>query len=396
MEDSTGLIEVATQDRQIGRAGAASRGPSMIVLGGIHGNEPAGLQASRRVLARLERERPELEGEIVFLGGNLTALRAGTRYIDADLNRHWTPETIARVREGAVEGESVEDRELRELLEALAGVAAGARRELYFLDLHTYSADGPPFVTVGDTLRNRRFARPLPLPLILGLEEQVDGALLEHLNNCGCITMGVEGGRHDAERSVDHLEAVIWLAMASAGILDADSSPGLERHREMLLTASRDFPRVVEVRHRHAVRKGDGFRMEPGFGNFQPVECGRLLAHAAGAPVHAPESGLLLLPLYQGQGNDGFFLSREVRPFWLRLSAVLRRLRLSYLFPMLPGVRRHPDGDEMLIVDAEVAHWKTLEIFHLFGFRKARGIGSELVVSRRCHDLAPPPRILLS
>jgi len=396
MKNSADLLEVVTQERQIGRAGESSRGPSMIVLGGIHGNEPAGVRAARRVLSRLERERPELAGEVVFLAGNLTALRAGARFIDTDLNRHWKTETISRLRERATKGESVEDRELRELLGALAGVAEGARREFYFLDLHTCSADGPPFITVGDTLRNRRFARPIPLPLILGLEEQVDGALLEHLNNCGCVTMGVEGGQHDAEISVDHLEAAIWLAMVSAGILAAGSLPDLDRHRELLLRASRDFPRVVEVRHRHAVSDGDGFRMEPGFGNFQLIENGRLLARAAGAPVHAPERGLLLLPLYQGQGNDGFFVSREVRPFWMAISAFLRRLRIGRLFTLLPGVRRHAGTGRALIVDTEIARWYPLEVFHLFGFRKVRHLGSDLIVSRRCYDLAPPRKISLS
>jgi succinylglutamate desuccinylase len=396
MKNATGLIEAATQERQIGRAGSADRGPSMIVLGGIHGNEPAGVKAARRVLSLLERERPELAGEVVFLAGNLTALRAGVRFIHTDLNRHWKPETITRLREQAAKGESVEDRELRELLGALAGVADGASGELFFLDLHTSSADGPPFVTVGDTLRNRRFARSVPLPLILGLEEQVDGALLEHLNNCGCVTMGVEGGQHEAETSVDHLEAAIWLTMVSTGILDAGSRPGLELHRERLSRASREYPRVVEVRHRHPVRPSDRFRMEPGFGNFHPIERGRLLAHAAGTPVRAPQSGLLLLPLYQGQGNDGFFVSREVRPYWLWISAVLRRLRVGRLFPLLPGVRRYAGDGRALIVDTEIARWYPLEVFHLFGFRKLRHVGNDLVVSRRCYDLAPPQKISLS
>ena len=45
----------------------------------------------------------------------------------------------------------------------------------------------------------------------------------------------------------------------------------------------------------------------------------------------------------QGQGSDGFFLASQVKPFWLELSAVLRRLRLDTLLRILPGVSAHPD-----------------------------------------------------
>mgnify|MGYP000107882312 CR=1 FL=1 len=76
--------------------------------------------------------------------------------------------------------------------------AARARGPIHFVDLHTSSAPGPPFLTVGDTLRNRRFSRGFPLPLLLGLEEQVDGSLLEYLNNHGFVTLGVEAGEHEA------------------------------------------------------------------------------------------------------------------------------------------------------------------------------------------------------
>jgi succinylglutamate desuccinylase len=54
--------------------------------------------------------------------------------------------------------------------------------------------------------------------------------------------------------------------------------------------------------------------MEPGFRNFQSVSAGKLLARDHHGEVRAPLSGILLLPLYQAQGEDGFFLIREVTP----------------------------------------------------------------------------------
>jgi succinylglutamate desuccinylase len=380
--------------REVGRVRGVVGGPTLVVLGGIHGNEPAGTRAADRVLGRLAEMRDAVRGEVVFLAGNLTALRENARFIDEDLNRRWTPEKVAALRHSSPAAQHVEEREQRELLAALADIAAG-QRQLYVVDLHTTSATSPPFVTVGDTLRNRRFARHLPLPLILGLEEQIDGALIEYLDNAGAVAMGVEGGQHLAPESVDNLESAIWLALDAARMLAADAV-ALAPHRERLQRASRGYPRVVEVRRRHPIRPGDGFRMEAGFTNFQPIRRGQLLARSAAGEVQAPEGGLLLLPLYQGLGDDGFFIAREVRPLWLHVSAGLRRLGLCRLLCLLPGVRSHPDDAGVLVVDTRVARWYPLEIFHLFGFRKERALGSELVVSRRRYDRVPPPQIRVS
>jgi succinylglutamate desuccinylase len=342
----------------------------------------------------LAQSRPALCGDAVFLAGNLPALAAKRRFMDLDLNRAWTPDKVdAVLRNAPREGEPVEHGEQRAIVDTLRPLIEAARGPLYFVDLHTSSADGPPFLTIGDTLRNRRFAGGIPLPLILGLEEQVDGALLELLNNHGFVTMGVEGGRHDAEASIDRHEAVLWLALVAAGILPAEEAPDLAPFRQLLREASRGVPPVIEVRHRHAISTGDEFVMEPGYFNFRPISKGELLAHDRSGPIHAPGDGLVLLPLYQGLGDDGFFISREVRPFWLRVSAVLRHLHLYKLMRFLPGVRPHPANTEVLIVDTRVARIYPLEVFHLFGFRKRREMGTRLEVSRRRYDLEPPRRI---
>jgi succinylglutamate desuccinylase len=392
--DAAGLVEAPRDRRRVlGRIRGSRDGASVVVLAAIHGNEPAGLTASRRVLEALEGRG--VRGEVTFLAGNLSALEAGTRFVDKDLNRQWTAEKVGALAAADAASERIEDREQRELLAELARLAAEARGPLHFVDLHTSSAEGPPFLTVGDTLRNRRFASGFPLPIILGLEEQVDGALLEYLGDRGFVTVGVEAGQHDAPSPIDRHEAVIWLALEAAGVVTTAQVPERERRSRLLAEAARDVPPVLEVRYRHPLEPGDGFTMQPGLRNFERVARGRVLARDRRGPVVAPEAGRILLPLYQGQGNDGFFLAREVRPLWLAVSAALRRARLDGALPLLPGVRRHPGLADTLRVDTRLARWCPLEVFHLLGFRKRRHVGSELVVSRRRHDLAPPARVSL-
>jgi succinylglutamate desuccinylase len=236
---------------------------------------------------------------------------------------------------------------------------------------------------MGDTLRNRGFVTKLPIPVILGLEEQIDGALLEFVNNLGHVTAGFEAGRHDLPHSVAHHEALLWLALIAAGCLNERDFPEAEMHRERLKKATAGIPRIVEMRHRHHIRPEDEFRMNPGFRNFDPIHKGDVLGTDCRGPVRARETGLVLLPLYQGQGEDGFFLGREVSVWWLRLSMLLRRLGVPALPRLLPGVSRHPRYQETLVVNTWVARFMPLELFHLLGYRKRRWRGRYLVVTRR-------------
>jgi succinylglutamate desuccinylase len=364
----------------------------MIVMTGMHGNEPAGARAAQRVLDRLERKNSEFCGRFIVLAGNLKALAAGSRFLDRDLNRQWTPEKLAALDERAVD--DAESEEQREVLAVVREAVKDSSGPVYFLDLHTTSAVGPPFVTVGDTLRNRSFARSFPLPLILGLEEQVDGALLEYLNNFGLITMGAEAGQHDCDGSVDRLEALLWLALRKAELLAPDAADS-RAFENVLRETSRGVPSVIEVRYRHAIEERDKFEMLPGFDNFVPVEKGQIVAHDRNGPVRTRESGLMLLPLYQGKGEDGFFIARPVHVFWLRLSALLRHLRIGAFLPWLPGVRRSGDRGLGLTVNTRIARWFPLEVFHLFGYRKRRQVGDTLVVTRRVFDSEKPKTIQL-
>ena len=360
----------------------------MIVMTGMHGNEPAGPRAGQRVLDRLESKGIELRGRFVVFAGNLKALAEHTRFLDRDLNRQWTPEKLVAIENGANHAEAEEQ---RELLSAMRAELDGIEGPVYFLDLHTTSAASPPFLTVGDTLRNRAFARTFPLPLILGLEEQVDGALLEFLNNFGLITMGAEAGQHDCDGSVDRGEAILWWALHSTGM--APQATNVTPYAEVLRETSRGVPSVVEVRYRHAITEEDEFQMIPGFDNFAPVRKGEVVAHDRNGPVHAKETGLMLLPLYQGKGEDGFFIARPVRMFWLRLSSFLRRLRLDSVLPWLPGVHSSGAGRLELTIDTKIARWWPLDVLHLFGYRKQRVVGDALIVTRRAFDFDGPGKI---
>ncbi len=373
--------------RVIGRVNGREAGPTLICVAGIHGNEPAGVEALKRAFRRLQAERGWLRGELVGLAGNLPALALGRRYVAKDLNRQWLPERAESTTAATEPDASPEDQERREILGELERVFARARGDVFVLDIHTTSGDGSPFVVMGDTLRNRSLALQFPVPIILGLEEHLDGTLSEYLTNRGYVTITIEAGQHDSPDAIEQAEAAVWLALGAIGALDGVAAPWLNEARARLRRRAGSLPRVLEVCHRHPVMPGSDFRMEPGFDNLQHIQVGQLLARDRNGEIHSKWNARLLMPLYQELGNDGFFVVREFKPIWLKVSTLLRHLRLDAIAHWLPGISRHPSRPDTLVVDRRVARWRSLELLHLLGFRKRRSLGDLLLVSRRRHDI---------
>ncbi len=365
-----------------------TNGPTLIAVGSLHGNEPAGAEALRRVAQELSALNVSVNGRVYFLAGNTRALLNKTRFVESDLNRHWTPDNLSRSRYDP-DQRIVEDIELSELDGILDHILVTARNEVYVLDLHSTSADGMPFATVGDTLRNREFARKFPVTILLGIEEQLDGTMLEYLNNLGAVTLGFEGGQHQSDKTVETHESLVRLALVNAGLVNDADLAGQKRDRE-ILSRRHSGPMIYEVRYRHAITSDDKFEMKPGFNNFDSVRKGQILANDRNGAVTAPESGSLLMPLYQALGEDGFFVGRRVAPFWLWLSGILRRLGIPAAVHWLPGVARDPNDPETLIVNTRIARLFPLQVFHLLGFRRRRWKGDKLIVSRRKHDTHNP------
>jgi succinylglutamate desuccinylase len=367
-------------EREIGRVRGAAPGACVVVVAGIHGNEPAGVRAAQRVLARLAQvPPPSLRGDVVVFAGNLRSLRRGQRFEGRDLNRGWHDDALAALRArdpATLSGEDAEQRELHDVVEGAFAQARGAR---VLVDLHTSSAPGIPFVLFGDTVAQCAFVRALPIPLLLGLVEQVDGILADHFTSRGAITFCVEGGQHDDPVAEHNLEAALWLSLAQAGVID-DASPEVARSRAHLDAARAGLPHFLEVVSRHAITPDDAFVMEPGFKNISSVERGRLLARDRRGAICAPDDGAVVLPLYQKLGSDGFFWAREVSERRLRLAALARRLPVDALVRRLPGIAGH-DAHSVVVSDA-VAVTPVTALLRLLGYRRERRAGGRRVLAR--------------
>lgn len=324
-------------ERIIGVFEGRRPGKTVIAIGAMHGNEPGGLHAVRSVLAQLHRHQIDFAGKLVGVAGNLQAIEADQRFLSRDLNRGWTVESCQRVAAPRPD-ESPEDAEQRELLEVFRPLEAESQDPLVFLDLHSTSGPAAPFSIIPDVARNRELALSLPIPTLLGLEEILEGVMFGYLCDRGHMGVAVEGGQHTDPETAARLEAVVWLTMVAAGSLSADEVPGYRAHRDRLRKAAAGLPPAVRILHRHEIDDEDEFEMEPGFDNFMPVRRGDRVAQDRHGPIQASLDGLVMLPRYQGQGNDGFFIATTVTRRWLVASAAARRGRVERLLALWPGL----------------------------------------------------------
>ena len=307
-------------NRIIGKYNGKEKGPLLICIGGIHGNEPAGVQALEILFKLLELE-PENNpgfsfcGRFIGLRGNLKAIHQKVRYIKQDLNRLWTSENVALFKATPNTQLGPEEEELKDLIQTIEQeIASYKPTKIVILDLHTTTAFGGIFSIATDDPESVRIAVELHAPVIKGMLEGINGTTLHYFTteNMGYETTSVvfESGQHDETLSVNRAIAAIINCMRTIGCVKAEDVEN--RHDTLLIEHSRGLPKVLSLLHCHQINEGDNFVMMPDFKNFQYIPKGNLLAHDKHGPIHAPEGGYLLMPLYQKKGDDGFFIIKAL------------------------------------------------------------------------------------
>ncbi len=293
--------------RIIGEYDSGKEGALLFITGGIHGNEPSGIEAMKKVFEILHSEKPSITGKIVGVSGNREALKKEVRYIDEDLNRTWTVENIA-----SGEQNSHEKKEMFQIIDVLEKYPEKDYPKRYFLDCHTTSAASEPYISVQDVNDNDHWAHKFPTYIIRGFSDIVLGCIDHYESRIGITGFVFEGGQHESEVSVLNHEGMIWNAIGHACDLDLNT---LKKYPEAakMLEEKRKNRKTFEIEYRHGLKDDDDFKMEPNFSNFQKIKKGELLARQNGKPVYSEWDDYIFMPLYQSQGNDGFFVVKEVK-----------------------------------------------------------------------------------
>ncbi len=309
-------------ERIIGVYDQKNKGNLLFVMGGLHGNEPAGMKAIEQVFHLLEIEplhNPNFKfnGRIIGLRGNLAAIRENKRFIVKDLNRQFTLENIERVFDAHSNLDS-EDKELKEILTLIHQEIKNYQPEkVVVLDLHTTTAFGGIFSIATDEEESQRIAVELHAPVIRKLINGIQGTTLHYFNteNLGVETVAVtfESGQHNEDLSIKRAIAAITNCLRSIECVNAEDVEN--KHDKILIEYSKGLPKIADLLYCHSIEEGDNFVMKEGYKNFQKVSKGELLAHDKNGAIYCKEDGRILMPLYQKQGQDGFFIIKTVEVF---------------------------------------------------------------------------------
>lgn len=368
--------------RVLGAVKGAKKSPTIIFFGGIHGNEFAGISGLQKVLNEIRKEQIPLQGNMYAISGNTIALKENKRFIDVDLNRIWTKEQLFN-EASELHSEHVERASLFEVIIDITSKDSGP---FYFIDLHTTSSETTPFITISDSLNNRKFSKTFSVPTILGIEEFLEGPLLTFINEYGHVALGFEAGQHYKESSIDNCVAFIWLAMVACGCVKKNDvrKHSFYQHYLSMFKTDQEF---FEINYRYKIDPDEHFSMLQEFKNFAWVETTKPLALSNGNQVYSPLNGQIFMPLYQQQGDDGFFIISKISKFWLNLSTTVRKLKLHNLLRLMPGISQDKGNKHILIVNPQTARFMATELFHLFGYRKKVRKNNKLFFIKRDREI---------
>ncbi len=307
-------------ERIIGRYSQDIEGILLVVIGAMHGNEHAGVEAIKEVLERLKNEKEEypnfvFKGTMLGMIGNVDAYKKGVRYINEDLNRAWSYDNFKDFSKLDYEHLTSEQKQMFDIITVLrAEVSHCPPEKIIVLDIHTTSSTGGIFSIITDDPESERMALELHAPVIKGMLQGITGSSIHffHGENMGIPTTAIafEAGQHKDHLSIKRATAAIINCMRTIEMVDPKVVEN--HHDELLISFSKNLPKINQLIGKYSVKDTEVFKMLPGFQTFDKVHKGQLLAHDVDGEVLCQEDGLLLMPLYQKQGLDGYFLIKPV------------------------------------------------------------------------------------
>ncbi len=319
-------LTFAEMERILGRYEGEKNGPLVLVFGAMHGNEPAGVAAIQEVFNMLDREPTTnpgfvFSGQLVGLVGNLAAFGQNQRYIAQDLNRMWHTDFVAGILAGNITKTMHEHWELEALAKAIrAEIGRYQPAKVILLDLHTTSASGGIFtIPLESDPESVLLSASLHAPVVLGLLDGLEGTFMHYAHHPASLlrapnrsvhALAFEAGQHSDSLSVNRaISATIGLLRGVSSVRNRD----VDNHHDAILQEyAINLPKMSRITHVHHIAPDEAFVMRPGYVNFQPIEQAEYIADNRFGPIHAPSQGHILMPLYQPQGVDGYFLVEAV------------------------------------------------------------------------------------
>lgn len=236
--------------------------PRVAIVGGIHGDEPAGEAIVEQLIDDLTVD----DGTVQLLLANEPALDAGKRYTETDLNRTFP---------GDPDGDAYETVLADRLVTLLEGADA-------ILALHTSQSAPPPFAIYSEMTDSvRRTVSGMPVEYVVdagSLRSTTLDSVLDH-------TVSIEAGKQGSQQAVEFGRKCARAFLRAHGVLQ-DQQPTFGTKQRV--AAHEEVPKGGGVPHVY-------------YQNFQPIPQGEVFARddeythrvdsAGMVPILASETG---------------------------------------------------------------------------------------------------------
>ncbi|MEO7497773.1 MAG: succinylglutamate desuccinylase [Massilia sp.] len=257
------------------RSPQASARASVLVSVGVHGDETAPIEMLAHLLDALSREPQALAVDLMVCVGNVDAIAAGRRFIDADLNRMFRPQR------GAL-ADTAEAARADRMIAATAAFFDAAGAERWHLDLHTAIRPSvyPTFAIVPDLIA------PAPrAALITWLGQAAIGAIIMNPSTAGTYSYH-SAEHHGAAGTTVELGKVGTLGQNDLRQFDAVAAALGALLRGQPGGAARTAPTLFRVAQ-EVIKLSEGFKMAFGAEtqNFSALKAGEVIA-TDGATVY--------------------------------------------------------------------------------------------------------------
>lgn len=247
------------------RSGARA---SVLLSVGVHGDETGPIEMVAHLVEALSREPQALAVDLMLCVGNIDAIAAGKRFIDADLNR------MFRAERGSLAG-TAEAARADAMVAATAQFFEGAGQSRWHLDLHTAirASHYPTFAIVPDLIEEGA-----KRGLIGWLGEAAIGAIIMNPASAGTYSYH-SAEHHGAAGSTVELGRIGTLGQNDLSQF-ADVSAALERLlRGQAPQQAKVAPHVFKVA-KNVIKLSDDFKMTVGreTWNFTAMKRGEVIA----------------------------------------------------------------------------------------------------------------------
>ncbi len=261
---------------------ANTPGPTIAILAGVHGDEPAGPLALPEIIEHINL----IKGDIYFIIGNPAALEKNERFIETNLNRNFKKNN---------QGTSLEEKRAQELMPIMDRCDA-------LIDLHGFrDKTGSPF-SICDEASVEIARKLLPQIISTGWDSSEAGGSDSYLHEQGKPAITVECGPIGQAHQSGKLVALICVHQ-------------FLKHYKMIDTPipfATDEKMVVEVQYA-VTRTSEAFALREGMQNFQELAEGEVFGQQDGKPFAAKAGDVIIFPRPQQLiGHEAFSIGRKI------------------------------------------------------------------------------------